>query len=298
VNSSWGIPWHHADLAFSRSGLARVGTGEALYKGSERCYTPITGEPGNIAVLPARYGVFLAKWRTGGNEQVSLLGNGVKGDTERKFLYPIRKLFPGSECLPGRELSLHFAESHRSEKLRRIVQKASGARVPEGLDINKPPFFRESPDPELVRMVPVGATVMVSAPPGPLVREAWQFNSKTGRRERARFVVPPREDFINGLVKKPINRHYTALMILGGRSVRRRARAHAAHVCRLLGDRGSELLPACDRAWPGALDGDAPQPVPGGERAAAVRGPLPREPAHPPAPAGWNPERRPGLRRG
>ena len=207
----------HADLAFSRTGLARVGTGEALYKGSERCYTPVTGDPGNIAVLPARYGVFLAKFRSGTHDQVSLLGDEVKGDGERLFLYPLRKLFSGSECLPGRELSIQFAESHRSEKLRRVVQHATGARVPEGLDINQPPFFRQSPDPELVRMEPVGATVKISAPPGPIVREAWQLNSKTGRQERARFVVPPREDFINGLIKDPINRHYTALMILGSR---------------------------------------------------------------------------------
>ena len=203
----------HADLAFSRTGLARVGTGEALYKGSERCYTPITGDPGNIAVLPARYGVFLAKWRTGTHEQVSLLGDQVQGDDTRRFLYPLRKLFSGSECLPGRELSIQFAESHRSEKLRRVIERAPGARVPEGLDIHQPPFFRQSPDPELVRMEPVGATVKVSAPPGPIVREAWQLNSKTGRKERARFIVPPRENFFG----QPINRHYTAFMILGSR---------------------------------------------------------------------------------
>lgn len=203
----------HADLAFSRTGLARVGTGEALYQGPERSYTPITGDPGNIAVLPARYGVFLAKWRTGTHDQVSLLGDEVQGDAERLFLYPVRKLFPGSECLPGSQLSIQFAESHRSEKLRRVVQRAPGARVPEGLDIDKPPFFRQSPDPELVRMEPVGATVKISAPPAPIVREAWQFNTQTNRQERARFIVPPVENILD----KPINRHYNAFMILGSR---------------------------------------------------------------------------------
>ncbi|ATB28104.1 hypothetical protein [Melittangium boletus] len=203
----------HADLAFSRTGLARVGTGEALYKAPERAYTPITVDPGNIAVLPARYGVFLAKWRSGAHAELSLLGDEVAGDAGRKFLYPIRKLFAGPECLPGRTLSVQFAESHRSEKIRRIIQRAPGARVPEGLDINRAPYFRESPDPELVRMTPVGATVMISAPPAPLVREAWQVNSKTGAKERARFIVPPRDN----LLGQPINRHYTAFMILGSR---------------------------------------------------------------------------------
>jgi hypothetical protein len=203
----------HADLAFSRTGLARVGTCDALYKGAERCFTPTTGEPEHIAVLPARYGVFLAKWRSGAHEHLSLLGDDVKGDAEREFLYPVRKLFAGAECVPGRTLSIQFAESHRAEKLRRLVERAPGARVPEGLDIHQPPYFRQSPDPELVRMEPVGATVRLSAPPGPIVREAWQVNSKTGRKERARFLVPPREN----LLGQPINRHYTAFMVLGSR---------------------------------------------------------------------------------
>jgi len=199
----------HADLAFSRTGLARVGTSAALYKGSERSYTPITGTPDAIAVLPARYGVFLARWHSGTPDQVSLMGNAVSGDAKRRFLYPVRKLFSGSECIPGQSLQVQFSEHHRSEKLQRIVTQTK-ASVPPGLDIQQPPFFRQSPDPALVNMTAVGSTVMISAPPAPLVRVARQRNSKTGREEIARFIVPADKKFIG----KSLRRHYTSMMIV------------------------------------------------------------------------------------
>ncbi len=212
----------HADVNFSRMGIARIGTSEAVYKGSERAYTSITGTTGKIGVLPARYGAFLARKVKGGRD-LSLLGEGDGGDGQRTFLLPFRKLFSGKECIPNRDITLSFGEHHRAEKLSRIVHGVQainggkGSCVPDGFDVTRPPFIRRSPDPDLVRMTPVGAGVMISAPPHPLVRRAEQ--NVGGRMLPAMFRVPAESITGEALSEfKPDAgagnyRHYTALQL-------------------------------------------------------------------------------------
>ena len=212
----------HADVNFSRMGIARIGTSEAVYKGSERAYTSITGTTGKIGVLPARYGAFLARKVKGGRD-LSLLGEGDGDDGQRTFLLPFRKLFSGKECIPNRDITLSFGEHHRAEKLSRIVHGVQainggkGSCVPDGFDVTRPPFIRRSPDPDLVRMTPVGAGVMISAPPHPLVRRAEQ--NVGGRMLPAMFRVPAESITGEALSEfKPDAgagnyRHYTALQL-------------------------------------------------------------------------------------
>ena len=154
----------YADMVYSRMGIARTGTSEAVYKGVERAYTPVTGTAGKIGVQPAAYGAFLARKFQGGNK-LSLLGEGIPDDNHRTFLLPFRKLFSGPECIPKHDISVSFREQHRAEKLARIVQRVrqeDPTCVPKELDTTKPPFIRQSPDPDLVQMTPVGASVMIS----------------------------------------------------------------------------------------------------------------------------------------
>jgi hypothetical protein len=212
----------HADVNFSRMGIARIGTSEAVYKGAERAYTSITGTTGKIGVLPARYGAFLARKVKGGRD-LSLLGEGDGDDGQRTFLLPFRKLFSGKECIPNRDITLSFGEHHRAEKLSRIVHGVQainggkGSCVPDGFDVTRPPFIRRSPDPDLVRMTPVGAGVMISAPPHPLVRRAEQ--NVGGRMLPAMFRVPAESITGEALSEfKPDAgagnyRHYTALQL-------------------------------------------------------------------------------------
>src|SRR6185503_17843364 len=58
-------PHHqHADLVYSRTGVARVGQHDMNYDTLNRCYTnkPKDGVPvQKVAVVPARYGLFIAK---------------------------------------------------------------------------------------------------------------------------------------------------------------------------------------------------------------------------------------------
>src|SRR5688500_16468970 len=54
----------HADFCFSRTGLARLGTTEAVYDARRREFLPVkTGDPHAFPVQPARYAPFLAVQR-------------------------------------------------------------------------------------------------------------------------------------------------------------------------------------------------------------------------------------------
>src|ERR1022692_2460865 len=94
----------HADMAYSRTGIARVGTTTMHYDPLRRSFWagPAGGAPG-VAVMPARYGAFLAQRRklAGQDAVVHPLKGPITGDRNRFFLVPIHKLFSGGECLVG-----------------------------------------------------------------------------------------------------------------------------------------------------------------------------------------------------
>jgi len=195
-SGSTSVHGKHADMAYSRTGVARVGTTVMHYDSLRRSFWagPRGGAPG-IAVMPARYGAFLAERRklTQQDAVVHPLDGPIPGDNENFFLVPVHKLFSGSECLEGENVQLSFQEFHRSEKLRRIHQLPSaigGIPALPGFNINQPPFVRESHD--LVTMQPVGAsTLLISNPRHALAEPETQLNSMSGKREFVRFQVPP-----------------------------------------------------------------------------------------------------------
>ncbi|HVT62105.1 MAG TPA: hypothetical protein VHD33_01280 [Legionellaceae bacterium] len=117
----------HADLAFSRTGVARVGTKEALYSRKDRGYWPsVQDEPKSIRVLPAKYAPYLAVALTGNARtfgplamQDSMLD---AGDEKRAFWVPVHKLFPSKdECIKDLDLQdLKLEAHHVNEKIRRV----------------------------------------------------------------------------------------------------------------------------------------------------------------------------------
>jgi hypothetical protein len=114
-------------------------------------------------------------------------------DTNRTFLVPVHKLFPGPESLTGRTLTLSFVEFHRNEKLRRIHTNGNIPTLP-GFDVNLPPFVRDSVNapgemPEL-RRVGNGSALIVPVPHPSLVRTGTQHRTTTNRNEMIRFIVP------------------------------------------------------------------------------------------------------------
>jgi len=129
----------HADLVFSRTGIARVGTRGACYRHELRGFLPESGDdPYAIHVSPARYGAFLAVQKTGNkaaflpmrfrdkeDEPKEDAPAGWVPDDQRDFWIPVHKLFPGDECLLGANgkalpLTVTFTGSHINEKLFRL----------------------------------------------------------------------------------------------------------------------------------------------------------------------------------
>ncbi len=201
----------HADLAFSRCGVARIGTEVERYDPAARSFDPrsAAGDRG-FAVLPAHYGVFIAEYRTpSASDQVL---RGVAADGSQTFLFPIHKLFAGTECLfhsDGTPLSiptLKFSEFHLDEKLKRLHTAGpdNPGRIPPLpiFDLTKPPFSRDSTNTNLVSLKSVGDGVWVMPVPSAIVKTATQ--TVKGVAELARFKVPK---------ENSTNRFWTSLQV-------------------------------------------------------------------------------------
>ncbi len=184
----------YADTVYSRTGVARVGTRPAFYDPARRSFWPLPADGSNsVCVMGARYSAYLAIPRKLGPAD-SIQGGTVDAlDANRTYLIPVHKLFSGSECLVGRNLTLLFKEFHRNEKLRR-VHTQGGIPLLSGFNVNAVPFVRDSvnsPNEMLVlQAVGAGSTVVLPTPQTQLVRTAKQQRSTTGQSELVRFNVP------------------------------------------------------------------------------------------------------------
>lgn len=132
----------HADLCFSRTGVARVGTQAALYHPEHRGFLPfVADEKQAIRVLPARYSAYIAVQKKGSPSRFGPM-NAQVGDSNRDFWVPLHKLFSGAECIKGFDVDVTLDTYHTNEKLRRIhiaLGQDSGWTEP---DISNPPFIR------------------------------------------------------------------------------------------------------------------------------------------------------------
>lgn len=134
---------HHAyaDLVYSRTGLGRIGNEPLHYDKVNRAHiaqpADATKEK-NVSVIPARYGLFIA--RKVPVNKLSLVTSKPRkdgctkdcrddrDDAKRTFLQPIRKVFSNDE-LTG-SASLRFSESHKSEKLNKFATaKGKGIKM-------------------------------------------------------------------------------------------------------------------------------------------------------------------------
>ncbi|MDX6688623.1 MAG: hypothetical protein QOG15_80 [Solirubrobacteraceae bacterium] len=142
----------HADLSFSRTGVARIGTAAAHYNAGARGFEPfVDGDDHAFAVLPSQFQPYLAVQLRGlfelfGPMNFSLgqfFDSSLAGDENRSFWVPVHKLFDGEECLRGMDLSVTLEARHVNEKLRRVHRELArqghntGWKAP---DIDQPPF--------------------------------------------------------------------------------------------------------------------------------------------------------------
>lgn len=129
-----------ADLCFSRTGVARVGTAPALYDPQRRGFLPfVDGQPQRMRVIPARYAAFIAKQLKGDPALFGPMGFQAEVDAPLDFWVPLHKLFDGDECLAGQTLGVNLENYQINEKIRQIHLRFrdTGWQAP---DILNPPF--------------------------------------------------------------------------------------------------------------------------------------------------------------
>ncbi|SEB22144.1 hypothetical protein [Pedobacter hartonius] len=120
----------HANIVYSRTGVARVGTAASFFNPETRSFDALVADdPHKIRVLPARYCAYIAIKHRGDE---SFLGKNMRKDIndtdeapidrELDFWVPVQKLFSGNECIDGRTVAVSFSANHKNEKIKRVHQ--------------------------------------------------------------------------------------------------------------------------------------------------------------------------------
>ena len=140
----------HADLCFSRTGIARVGTHAPFYSPAARGWLTFDeNDPAyTIRAIPARYAAFFAVRLSGDPESFGpkyFLEPDVEepGDNNRRFWVPLHKLFSGPDCIRDcPNLTVTFSAKHVNEKLRRMHLELArrGMAAHAGNELDHYPF--------------------------------------------------------------------------------------------------------------------------------------------------------------
>ncbi|MBT2541080.1 twin-arginine translocation signal domain-containing protein [Streptomyces sp. ISL-44] len=111
----------HADLCFSRTGIARMGTVDPFYDARARQFTPADPKrPFVFRTVPQRFAPYIAMQVTGADGRLFGPRDTVSGDDERSFWVPLHKLFDGPECIEGLDLSVTLGSHLVNEKLKHM----------------------------------------------------------------------------------------------------------------------------------------------------------------------------------
>lgn len=186
----------HADICFSRTGVARVGTAEPLYDNKLRGFLPfVEGDSNAFRVLPARYSAYIAVQRTGNQDTFGPL-RFQDGDDSRLFWVPLHKLFNGAECIRDLKLQVTLDAHHVNEKLRRVHLALANTGWDEP-DISKPPFIFTEGIAQLTTNTDFGTGLLVPVVHPNLV-EAATYQGKP-----LTFKVPPNSETLSSSLAIP-----------------------------------------------------------------------------------------------
>ncbi|MBY0015190.1 MULTISPECIES: hypothetical protein [Bacillus cereus group] len=209
----------HADVCFSRTGVARVGTIEPQYIPKNRGFLPsVEGNDYAFQVQPSRFSAYIAVQRKGNEDKFGPMQFRVgdptasdledkTSDAERLFWVPLQKLFNGKECIRDFDLQVELKAHHINEKLKRIhielhkrYEYNTGWGEP---DLNNPPFSFTKDIAEWSDNPDFGTNVLIPVPHPKLVEPAVY------QGERLTFNVPKnlKDDdlFSSSLVIKNVN---------------------------------------------------------------------------------------------
>lgn len=182
----------HADVCFSRTGVARVGTTTALYDGRIRGFLPFDKNNDHaIRVLPARYSAYLAVQLNGNNDLFGPMRYDSRdhNDGARKFWVPLHKLFNGPECIQGFDLNIALEAHHVNEKIRRIHMEFRRRRIHDNVlddaNLEEPPFKFTRGIAELSNDAKFGSGIVIPEAHNPLIEPAMY------KGKRLSYFVPP-----------------------------------------------------------------------------------------------------------
>ncbi len=157
-NAPTSVHGRHAELCFSRSGIARLGTLEPLYDARARAFTPLDDtRPFDFRVMPRRFAAYLAVQMAGGGSSFGPQ-DALPEDDKLQFWVPIHKLFDGPECIAGLDLRVELTRGLRNDELaqfHRFLDLAGLENNWRGEDLEQFPFvikddmiasLSESPD--------------------------------------------------------------------------------------------------------------------------------------------------------
>ncbi len=127
----------HADLVFSRTGIARVGTARAKYLPESRGYWPEDADnPSGVRVMPAKFSVWLAVKKKGRASRVLPIFKNPLGDPklepQQDFWIPVHKVFSGEECLSGATLNVDFVRRLVNIKIQKVHEFLEAGPPPTG----------------------------------------------------------------------------------------------------------------------------------------------------------------------
>lgn len=131
------VDGRHADLVFSRTGIARVGTARAKYLPESRGYWPEDADnPSHVRVMPAKFSVWLAVKKKGNASRVSPILHNRSGqaadEPSRDFWIPVHKIFSGSECLSGTTLAVTLTRRLLNVKIQKVHETLGTRPLPKG----------------------------------------------------------------------------------------------------------------------------------------------------------------------
>jgi hypothetical protein len=133
----------HADLAFARTGIARMGNAGPRYDARERAFAALDPEsPFTFRVMPQRFAAYIAMRAAGDGSRFGPR-DALADDNKRHFWVPLHKLFEGRECLAGLDLAVGLTRRLQNEKLRRFhryLETQGYASNWTGADLDRFPF--------------------------------------------------------------------------------------------------------------------------------------------------------------
>lgn len=175
-NAPMSVTGHHAQLCFSRTGIARLGTIQPHYDAEKRNFTGIDPErPYDFRVVPRRFAPYLAK-RVRGYRGQFALQDPQPGDDALEFWVPVHKLFSGTECISGLNLQVQYNRGMQNDEIasfHRVVQGQGLTTGWTGKDLEEFPFvIKDEKIASLSDEASDGKGLLVPLP-DKLIREAY-----------------------------------------------------------------------------------------------------------------------------